>query len=147
MNKKNEILLGSAPIIGGLLGIIGLIALMYFLGDPTLTRLLSPPTPSPIATQAPTETVTPTETAIWTATPYPAPAADMQVCTGIPDGHLHVREKPGHQAPILGVLPESTNITPTGQRDGDWLEISAPLAGWVNSKYLCEKPGNGSVSP
>jgi hypothetical protein len=83
---------------------------------------------------------TPTKKAAFqTASPIPVtPQPGWQVCTGIPDGHLHVREKPGHQAPILGVLPESTNITPTGQRDGDWLEISAPLAGWVNSKFLCE---------
>lgn len=138
MKKNNESLLGLAAIFGGLLGILGTLTLAIHLGDPTVLGLLYPTSPTPNVTTTVTSTVAPeiyaTGPKLSTATPEPK----WQVCTGIPNGHLHVREQPGHQTPILGVLPESTNITPTGQRDGDWLEISAPLTGWVNSKFICE---------
>lgn len=60
------------------------------------------------------------------------------ICTGLPDGFLNVRYRPGANAPTLGVLPEAAHVTPTGQRNGDWLQIRAPLAGWVHSKFICE---------
>jgi hypothetical protein len=145
MNKNATITL--ILFIATAAAVFGWFALEHHLDDDlNLTDLFLPASPTPTLTT----TATPIKIAasqaaspFWTVTPQPG----WQVCTGIADGHLHVREKPGHQAPILGVLPESSNITPTDQRDGDWLAISAPLAGWVNSKFLCEKPGNGSVSP
>jgi hypothetical protein len=129
----------------GLLLLFGIIALAVSLDTSVILALLDPasPTPTMMASTTPTK-----KAAFQTASPIPVtPQPGWQVCTGVVDGHLHVREKAGHQSPILGVLPEATSITPTGQRDGNWLAISAPLAGWVNSRYLCEKPGNGSVSP
>jgi uncharacterized protein YraI len=130
----------------GLLLLFGIIALVVSLDTSVILALLDPA--SPTSTMMASTTSTKKAAFQTTASPIPVtPQPGWQVCTGVADGHLHVREKAGHQAPILGVLPESTNITPTGQHDGDWLEISAPLTGWVHSKYLCEKPGNRSVSP
>jgi hypothetical protein len=120
----------------GLLLLFGIIALVVSLDTSVILALLKPaiPTPTMMASATPTK-----KAAFQTASPIPViPQPGWQVCTGVADGHLHVREKPGHQAPILGVLPESSKITPTGQRDGDWLEISVPLAGWAHSKFLCE---------
>jgi hypothetical protein len=137
MNKHNLISLILYTSI--LAAIFGVLMLQGHLEHRAKKNAL--PSPSPTTTQARAETATPTlPTATHAAAASPTPENLWQVCTGIPNGHLHVREKPGHQAPILGVLTESTSITPTGQRDSDWLEISAPLAGWVNSKFLCEVP-------
>lgn len=129
----------------GLLLLFGVIALVISLDMSVILGLLEPASPTPTLTT----TATPIKMAAYqTTSPIPViPQPGWQVCTGVADGHLHVRASAGHQASILGVLPESTIITPTGQRDGDWLTISTPLAGWVHSKYLCEKPGNRSVLP
>jgi hypothetical protein len=144
MNKNATITL--ILFIATAAAVVGWFALEHHLDDDlNLTDLFLPASPTP----TPTATATPIKIAAFqTASPIPVtPQPGWQVCTGVADGHLHVREKAGHQSPILGVLPEATSITPTGQHDSDWLEISTPLAGWVHSRFLCEKPGNRSVSP
>lgn len=129
----------------GLLFLFGIIALVVSLDTSVILALLGPasPTPTMMASTTPTK-----KAAFQTASPIPVtPQPGWQVCTGVADGHLHVRASAGHQASILGVLPESTIIIPTGQRDGDWLTISTPLAGWVHSRFICERSSNGSVPP
>jgi hypothetical protein len=119
----------------GLLLLFGIIALVIFLDTSVILALLEPASPTPIMIASTTPTK---KAAFQTASPIPAtPQPGWQVCTGVADGHLHVRASAGHQATILGILPEASIITPTGQRDGDWFAISAPLAGWVHSKFLC----------
>jgi hypothetical protein len=80
------------------------------------------------ATSAPRKTLTPTAS--------PAPA--WMVCTGLETGHLNVRASAAPTAAVLDALSEAVPVTPTGQRNGDWLEIRAPLAGWVHSNFICE---------
>jgi hypothetical protein len=80
------------------------------------------------ATVAPHETLTPTA----------SPAPIWQVCTGLATGHLNVRASAGSTAAVLGALSEAVPISPTGQRNGDWFQIRAPLAGWVHSNFICE---------
>lgn len=67
------------------------------------------------------------------------PAPTWMVCTGLPDGFLYVRYSPRADGPIRGVLPEAAHVVPTGQRSGDWLLLRAPLAGWVDAKFICEE--------
>lgn len=139
MNKKNEEIISLiSAIIGGLLGMIGVIALGIHLGDPAIMRMVYPTTPAPTATATVTPTASPTIQVNEPELPAATPQPGWQVCTGIPDGHLHVRVSAGHEAAVVGVLPETISISPTGQRDGDWIAISAPLVGWVNSKFICE---------
>ena len=142
MNKHNLISLILYTSI--LAAIVGVLALQAHLEQRAKKNAL----PSPTTAQVRAETATPTlATATHAAAASPTPANLWQVCTGVPNGHLHVREIASPEAVILGVLPEESIITPTGQRNGDWLEIDAPLSGWVHSKFICEKSENGSVSP
>ena len=125
--------------------LFGMLALVISLDTSAILALLEPasPTPTLTTTAMPIKMAAYQTTSPISVTPQPG----WQVCTGVADGHLHVRASAGHQASILGVLPESTIITPTGQRDGDWLTISTPLAGWVHSRFICEGSSNGSVPP
>lgn len=93
--------------------------------------------PTPIPTIQEIATLPPSPGAV--AKNLLTPAPDLHVCTGIADGHLNVRIRPGHEASVVGTLPEAASISPTGQRDDDWLEISDPFAGWVNVKFICEE--------
>lgn len=127
---KKDDFLSLVTLIVALGGAVGVLALT------SGVKLFSPASPTPAVVA--TGIVTLTSPATRTPTPSPAPMTAWQVCTGVVDGHLHVRNKPGHQTPIRGVLPESSVITPTGQREDDWLAISAPLPGWVHSKFICE---------
>lgn len=98
------------------------------------------------ATLAVTETILPVASA-HTQPADPAASASMtprlqkSVCTGLANGQLNVRQAAGTQAAIVGALPESATITLTGQEaaiTGEaWVEITIPLSGWVNARYLC----------
>ena len=65
----------------------------------------------------------------------------LKVCTNIVGGKLHVRFKPGNNSDVRGYLAEAEIVT-VGEkredRDGSlWIQLSAPIRGWVNATYLC----------
>ena len=74
-------------------------------------------------------------------TPLPTPVTEI-VCTNIPEGRLNVHFDPGTEGTskeIRGYLKESETVMVVGATsDGQWLEISNPVEGWVSSRYLCE---------
>jgi len=47
---------------------------------------------------------------------------------------LNVRSNPN--AEVVGKVTKGTNVTLTGTRQGDWVEIRSPKAGWVFGKYV-----------
>ncbi|MYM25881.1 SH3 domain-containing protein [Duganella sp. FT135W] len=54
---------------------------------------------------------------------------------------LNLRAAPGVQAARVIVVPAGAIVTPTGQRDGDWWQISATIdghaqTGWASSLWL-----------
>ena len=54
---------------------------------------------------------------------------------------LNLRTAPGVQAARVIVVPAGAIVTPTGQRDGDWWQISATIdgraqTGWASSLWL-----------
>ena len=135
MTRKSNIL-SPISLLAFLGGAVGTLALMYHLGDPTIVSLFSPASATQISSEEHTLSTAPAPTSKPPMTKTATPATGW-VCTGLETGHLNVRAKAGSTAPVLGALSEAVSITPTGQRDGDWLEISAPLAGWVHSRFLC----------
>ena len=98
------------------------------------------------------ETKTPAKTQ-ETSSPAPASSVEhspttvslsiltLKVCTYIVGGKLHVRFEPGNRSDVRGYLAEGEIVTigeEREERDGSlWIELSAPIEGWVNANYLC----------
>ncbi len=90
-----------------------------------------------------TATVAPSPSPAPSATPVVLKAPIYAVCTNVPDGRLHVRFAPGDASEVRGYALEGEILVITGDRrdleDGSlWAEISSPLQGWINAKYVCE---------
>lgn len=75
-------------------------------------------------------------------TPALETAVSLVVCTNIPGGRLHVRFDPGDDGDVRGYLAESEMVIPGGEttqlESARWIQLSHPIVGWVNAKYLCE---------
>jgi len=58
-------------------------------------------------------------------------------------GNLRVRECPGLSCGEIDVIENDTLVQVTGERrdvDGaTWLRITAPINGWVSSKFICNE--------
>lgn len=80
----------------------------------------------------------PSARSIVSITPTPVV---MRVCTDIPDGRLHVRSAAGDGSEVRGYLAEGESVLPTANTEtlkGEtWQQIASPIAGWVNTRYLC----------
>ena len=67
----------------------------------------------------------------------------MMVCTDIPNGRLHVRFAAGEGSEVRGYLADGETVQLALELAGEviqgqqWQRISAPIAGWVNARYLC----------
>ena len=65
------------------------------------------------------------------------------VCTGATAGRLNVRECPGVACQPVAAISEGTPVNLTGdtswQNKSNWVELSAPVPGWVNARYLCQQ--------
>lgn len=70
----------------------------------------------------------------------------MMVCTDIPDGRLHVRFAAGDGSEVRGYLTEGETVllaSETETLQGEvWEQITSPIAGWVNARYLCKSEGD-----
>ncbi len=106
-------------------------AAMYFAVQLTTPELTSTAT----ASSSPVSSITNTLTTLM-ATPIV-----MRVCTDIPDGRLHVRFAVGDGSEVRGYLTENETVLPTSNTEtvkGEiWQQITSPIAGWVNARYLC----------
>lgn len=75
--------------------------------------------------------------------PSAAVILPRQICTGIPDGRLNVRETAGTVGRVIGHLMEGQAILPSERtrkiQGQTWLEITSPVTGWVNSHYVCNR--------
>jgi hypothetical protein len=91
-------------------------------------------TPEPVSS-LPGSSVEPPPTVPSTDTPT------LKVCTNVSDGKLHVRFEPSIRSAVRGYLAEGETViigTERRQRDGSlWIELSEPILGWVNARYLC----------
>jgi hypothetical protein len=82
---------------------------------------------------------------VVTATHAPLESVDVRrVCTRTQAGRLHVRFEPGEGSDVRGYLAEGESVwldeqsAPQSLRDGSqWLRLAAPVAGWVNARYVC----------
>ena len=93
-------------------------------------------------------------TAVAPPSASPAPSATsttimvtpvaMMVCTDIPNGRLHVRFAAGEGSEVRGYLAEGETVQLALEPNNQmiqaelWQRISAPIAGWVNARYLCK---------
>jgi hypothetical protein len=81
------------------------------------------------------------ETAVHTAPAHTATPTPLRVCTDIPDGRLHVRFAAGDGSEVRGYLAEGESVLPTANieilKGETWQQITSPIAGWVNARYLC----------
>jgi hypothetical protein len=106
-------------------------AAMYFAVQLTTPKTTSTTTTSP--SSVPSDTNTPST---LMATPVV-----MRVCTDIPDGRLHVRFAAGDGSEVRGYLTEGETVLSTSNTEilkGEtWQQITSPIAGWVNARYLC----------
>ena len=60
---------------------------------------------------------------------------------------LNVRAAPSARAAVVGTLEEGTRVTPRRGRRAGWVQITAPLTGWVWVANLRRVCGRGSVPP
>jgi hypothetical protein len=106
-------------------------AAMYFAVQLTTPTITSTTTASPSSASSFTNTLP-----ILMTTPVA-----MRVCTDIPDGRLHVRFAAGNGSEVRGYLTEGETVLPTSNTEtvkGEtWQQITSPIAGWVNARYLC----------
>ncbi len=101
-------------------------------------------TPKPETTIMASASTSPSAS-ITTSTTSPtimATPVAMMVCTDIPDGRLHVRFAAGDGSEVRGYLTESETVllaSETETLQGEvWEQITSPVAGWVNARYLCK---------
>ena len=91
-------------------------------------------TPEPVSSLS-VSSVEPPPTGASTETPT------LKVCTNVSDGKLHVRFEPSISSEVRGYLAEGETVligSERRQRDGSlWIELSEPIRGWVNARYLC----------
>jgi hypothetical protein len=79
-----------------------------------------------------------------TSTTIMATPVAMMVCTDIPNGRLHVRFAAGEGSEVRGYLAEGETVQLALEPNNQmiqaelWQRISAPIAGWVNARYLCK---------
>jgi len=93
--------------------------------QPPIAVVQETPKPSPL----PTSSITPT------------PVSFMVVCTNVPDGRLNVHFEPntvGTEKEVRGYLKEGEEVVVASKtEDGQWIQISAPVEGWVVARLLC----------
>jgi hypothetical protein len=77
-----------------------------------------------------------------TSTIIPATPVMRRVCTDIPNGRLHVRFAAGDGSEVRGYLTEGETVLLASEAEtlqGEvWEQITSPVAGWVNARYLCK---------
>lgn len=126
--KRGRNLLGALAVV---LILLGSGATMYFAVQIS----------APKAGNAPISSPTPSPSASATAPFTPTPVA-MKVCTDIPNGRLHVRFAAGYGSEVRGYLTEGETVLPASETEtiqGEvWQQITSPIAGWVNARYLCQ---------
>lgn len=103
----------------------------YLPGDLLSLATETPGTGTP-GTETP-DTETPGTETHDIPTPSPAPWL-MTVCESVT--WLHVRFGPGRNAEVRGYLRGGETVT-LAERDGNWALLSAPVAGWADTRYLC----------
>jgi hypothetical protein len=83
----------------------------------------------------------PTNTSTNIPPTFMATPVAMKVCTNIPDGRLHVRFAAGDGSEVRGYLMEGETVLPASDTEtvqGEaWQQVTAPITGWVNARYLC----------
>ena len=98
-------------------------------------------TPKTDATAVASPSTSPAPSA--TSTTIMATPVAMMVCTDIPNGRLHVRFAAGEGSEVRGYLAEGETVQLALEPNNQmiqaelWQRISAPIAGWVNARYLC----------
>jgi serine/threonine-protein kinase len=75
--------------------------------------------------------------AIVTSTPPDPPPPVCLVSQG-----ANVRATPNGE--VLTQVSSGTSLTPTGLKDGEWLEISAPVAGWIHNSRIVDTCSSNS---
>jgi hypothetical protein len=110
---------------------------------------LQTPMPKPTSATFSHAQIPPTSLPAVSPTPSASPSTAAEVVCfdgNIESGNLRVRECPGLACGEVGLLTNGDRITSTGERkesDGaTWLRLTAPIAGWANSRYICKAEGN-----
>ena len=130
LRKRGRDLVGALAVI---VILIASGAAMFFAVQMTTPKTIATAVSSPSASPAPSTTYT---------TIMATPVA-MMVCTDIPNGRLHVRFAAGEGSEVRGYLADGETVQLALELAGEviqgqqWQRISAPIAGWVNARYLC----------
>jgi serine/threonine protein kinase len=75
--------------------------------------------------------------AFISSSPTPPPPPVCLVSQG-----ANVRATPNGE--VLTQVSSGTSLTPTGLKDGQWLEISAPVAGWIHNSRIVDTCSSNS---
>lgn len=80
--------------------------------------------------------------------PTPRTKPFHHVCTDVPNGRLHVRFTANPGGEVRGYLVEGETVQLAIDLDGktiseksqdsQWLYLTAPIEGWVNSEFICK---------
>ena len=129
---------------GKLVSVLVVLAILFSSGAAFEYIVCAPTSDSiiPVVTETASPSVSPSIRLLPTYVPSLA-SPEMQVCTNIPEGRLHVRFAAGEGSEVRGYLAEGEAVQATTDSQtihGElWLRLSYPVAGWVNAHYLCEK--------
>jgi|GEM_PF-809332 len=104
--------------------------------------LVSRPTLNPSASSTPTETpsisISPVPNSSESATPTPTPTAtptndpSISKCVAADvETKLNIRSEPNSSTEEIGKLSPKEEATTTGRRQGRFIEINAPMQGWI----------------
>ena len=124
-----------------LLGVLAVIVILVASGAAMFFAVQwTAPKPEGTATTSPSASPL-ASTSTNTVPTFVATPAAMKVCTDIPDGRLHVRFAAGDGSEVRGYLTEGETVllaSDTETIKGEvWKQITSPVAGWVNARYLC----------
>lgn len=130
-----------------LVGALAAIAIMFVSGV-AMFFAVNLTTPKVVATANTSPLTSPTAYTASSFTTAPPVPITMNVCTDIPDGRLHVCFTAGDGSEVRGYLAEGETVQIALASDSEldskiirgdlWLHILSPVAGWVNTRYLCK---------
>jgi len=147
MIPRNELeeTLSPSPALRGrdlLFALAVILTLIAMAGAAVLFALpLTTPKPETTATISPSASPS-AIISTNTAPAFMATPVAMKVCTNIPDGRLHVRFAAGDGSEVRGYLTEDETVLLASETEtiqGEvWQQITSPITGWVNARYLCK---------
>ncbi len=114
--------------------VTGILTVVWFVNSANVNTISAP---SYVATSGP----------VATANTQQPTFVIKQVCTTVPEGHLHVRFAPSEDSDVRGYLAEGEIVQVSFMKgtieskvfhENMWWHLLSPIEGWANASFLCE---------